>query len=314
MVSSSQAFETRWAWPALEHIVDAGLSGGPPRPIHVGEICAALDAQQPGDRETVKRALRYLGEKQLIDVAISSGDGDPNYSMMVRGPTAQGIDRVSEWRSTLKPIDEQVLKTMSEMEESHPGHRSSTEEVTTALAPSPDRRAAYAQSIRRLVNAGLLEGHEATSQSSPYSEYLGLRLTLLGTDRLEQQPVAPPPGTIVNIYGGSTVGQVNLGQVIGNIQTSIDVVSGPRSDDFKRAMEELLVAIQGDEVLSGSAKADALKQLEYIAEAASQPVAKRRASVLDAVLARVPLVLAAGEASAKAWSTFGPEVTRFLGG
>jgi hypothetical protein len=314
MVRSSQAFETRWAWPALEHIVDVELSGGPPRPIQVGEICTALDAEQPGDREMVKRALRYLGEKQLIDVAIASGDGDPNYSMMVRGPTARGIDRVSEWRSTLRPTDEQVLKTMAQLEASQPGHRSSTEEVTTSLAHSPDRRAVYAESISRLVSAGLLEGHDASNQSSAYPEYVDLRLTLLGTDRLEQEPEVPPAATVVNIYGGSTVGQVNFGQVIGSIQTSMEVVSGPRADDFKGAMEELLAAIQSDEGLTGSAKADALEQLEYLAEAASEPVAKRRASVLDAVLARVPLVLAAGEASAKAWNTFGPEVTRFLGG
>lgn len=311
---SSQVFETRWVWPALEHIVDRALSGGSSRPIHVQEIRTVLGADDPGDLEMVKRALRYLGDKQLIDVAITSGDGDPNYLMMVRGPTAQGIDRINERRSTLTPIDKQVLKAISELEVSHAGHGASTDEVTTLLANSPDQIAAYAGSIRRLVEAGLLEGHDATSHSSTYAEYLGLRLTLRGADRLEQLAAAPQAAAVLNVYGGSTVGQVNLGQVIGNIQTSIQVVSGPRADDFKRALQELLGAIENDADLSSSARFDAMEQLEYVAEAASQPAANRRGSVLDAVLAKIPLVLAAGEASAKAWSTFGPEVIRFFGG
>lgn len=169
-----------------------------------------------------------------------------------------------------------------------------------------------AMSVHRLMQAGLIEGNEMNAFGSPLPDHFITGVTGAGLDAVEER-TAPPAGASVNIaIHGSTLGQLNLGAVYGNIETHLHAVSGVGANEFKSAAERIIAALRDDTSLTEEVRAQVLGNLDYLSEEASQPPDKRRPDVMKTVLERIPQLLAAADAAKQAWDTWGPTIQTFF--
>ncbi len=111
----------------------------------------------------------------------------------------------------------------------------------------------------------------------------------------------------------STVGQLNLGDMIGDIETHLKSVSGPSADDMSRVIKQLVEAVLGDAKLPEHAKRETIQNIELIAAAAAEPPAKRKLGPIKAVLTATGGLLAAGSSAMTIWEGSRPLLHRFFG-
>jgi hypothetical protein len=99
----------------------------------------------------------------------------------------------------------------------------------------------------------------------------------------------------------STVGQLNLGQVIGSIETHLKAVIGPSAEDLSRAVTALVEAIAADKKLTDNAKREAIENVDLLASAAAELPEKRTLGPVKAVLAATASLLASGNSAITIW-------------
>ena len=112
---------------------------------------------------------------------------------------------------------------------------------------------------------------------------------------------------------GSTVGQLNLGQMIGDIETHLQAVTGPDAEVFGRVIKELVESIGTDAKLSDTAKREAIENVELLAAAAAQPPDKRSLGPIKAVLAGMGGLLGAGSSVVTIWQAAEPVLHAHFG-
>src|SRR2546425_4993238 len=137
-----------------------------------------------------------------------------------------------------------------------------------------------------------------------------------------EAPTGPPSGhpgqpaqyRDVHIHiAGSTVGQLNLAPVVGNIETHLNTVNGPTASELKVVVANLVEAVVADEELSAVAKKDTLENIDYLSEAAATPVSMRKLPVVKAVVASTAAILAASSHAATVWEAARPVLQQFFG-
>jgi hypothetical protein len=124
----------------------------------------------------------------------------------------------------------------------------------------------------------------------------------------------PPaaPSQVINVYG--TVGTLNTGQVLGNIQSHVSSVTGsPSADAFREAVEELAKLIAQDGAFSDESRREILESIDLVAEEASRPPEKRRLGAVRAVLSALPGAIAISGGAIEAWDRYGPAIRAYLG-
>src|SRR5438445_9660032 len=77
------------------------------------------------------------------------------------------------------------------------------------------------------------------------------------------------PGTVNITMHGGTLGQVNLGQVRGNIETHVNAVTGPSAAEFQAAVKAVAEAVGKDPKLNEREQGEYLEGLDYVAEEAA---------------------------------------------
>ena len=116
----------------------------------------------------------------------------------------------------------------------------------------------------------------------------------------------------ISISGG-TVGTLNFGQVIGDIETHVNAVTGGSADQFKRAVKEIVESIERDGSLTEAAKAGALEFFDYLAEAAASAPPIRKLSIIRRVLVGIGETFEDASDAHAVWDRRGPIVRRFFG-
>lgn len=112
---------------------------------------------------------------------------------------------------------------------------------------------------------------------------------------------------------GSTVGQLNLGTIIGDIETHLKAVSGPSAEDMNRIIKQLVEAVLGDAKLPEDAKRETIQNIELIAAAAAEPPANRKLGPIKAALAATGGLLAAGSSAMIIWEGSAKLLHKFFG-
>ncbi len=181
-----------------------------------------------------------------------------------------------------------------------------------------------ATSVHRLLGANLVEAIEMNTMGSPIPSHIITGVTGAGLEAHERasiplatavvKPAEGPRYGDVHIHiEGSTVGQLNLGQVVGNIETHLNAVSGATADELKSIVAQLVEAVAADERLSEGDKRDVLLNIDYLSEEAAAPTGVRKLWVVKAVLYWMGWTLGAGGSAVTVWEAAHPVLHRFFG-
>jgi hypothetical protein len=130
--------------------------------------------------------------------------------------------------------------------------------------------------------------------------------------RQSASPTGPSPRIHIEIHGGN-VSNLNLGEVVGNIESRINSVTGPDAADFADAMKQLVEVAQTAPGFTDEARQEAISHLDAVSEEADRPPGKRRPAVVGAIVARLAQVMALAEATHTVWQDYGPAVMGFFG-
>jgi hypothetical protein len=136
--------------------------------------------------------------------------------------------------------------------------------------------------------------------------------------RVSVAPVGPPAAAPrfrdVHIHvQGSTIGQLNMGEVVGNIETNLKAVTGPSAEELAQVLKSLVEAIAADGALPDDAKREALQNIDVLASAAAQAPARRAIGPVKAVLTATGALLAAGSSAVSIWQAAEPLLRAHFG-
>ncbi len=147
-------------------------------------------------------------------------------------------------------------------------------------------------------------------------EYLDKRAAFFRPKRVGRILPAPPPpesgGAVhINITGG-TIGTLNTGQVMGDIESHVNAVSGASASKFREAVKAFAEAVDQDAKLGAAARVEILEDLDYLVEEARKQPAERRPTLLRRTIEGLPGALTLAEQAKTAWDAFGPIIAGFL--
>lgn len=143
-------------------------------------------------------------------------------------------------------------------------------------------------------------------------------------ERLELYEPAPPSGTTTNrslsrlhetvhlTIKDSTVGTLNLGEILGDIKTHVNQVTGPSAESFKEAITAVSEAVARDTSLANQRKA-ILEHLDELAEKAKQPPSQRKLSTIKSLFGFIRDAISTGTEAANALEEHGVDITSFFG-
>jgi hypothetical protein len=113
---------------------------------------------------------------------------------------------------------------------------------------------------------------------------------------------------VVNIHG-STVAALNLGNVIGNIQSVIVSLQSGGNRELAEWLKALIEKVAAAEEL-GDGRRDVIDSLTVIGEEAAKPQAERRVGVVRSLMRSVGAVLGHAAHLAQIWSALAPYLER----
>jgi hypothetical protein len=119
---------------------------------------------------------------------------------------------------------------------------------------------------------------------------------------------AATPAPRITVTGN--VGTLNLGEIVGNIESHITSTTGPSAEEFREAMRAIVEVSR--RALPPEAQEEALQQLEFISAEAEKPPEKRSRAIIGPVLERLAQVMVLADATKTAWNDWGPGITHFV--
>jgi hypothetical protein len=121
------------------------------------------------------------------------------------------------------------------------------------------------------------------------------------------------PSYTFNISG--TVGNLNLGEQIGQITTSLTVVSrqGAGAAEFAQAVKSVTEEVVHCFDLGDPQKKEAIDALEFISQQATIEPEKRKAGILKSVVESIPKILSSAASGIAIWTKYGDHIRHFFG-
>jgi hypothetical protein len=121
------------------------------------------------------------------------------------------------------------------------------------------------------------------------------------------------PNYTFNITG--TVGNLNLGEQVGQITPSLMVVSqqGSGAVEFAQAVKSLTDEVLNSPDLGNQQKKETIEALEFISQQASIEPEKRKSGILKSVVDSLPKILSTVASGAAIWAKYGDHIKHFLG-
>lgn len=123
--------------------------------------------------------------------------------------------------------------------------------------------------------------------------------------------VGPAPSQITITINDSTIAGLNLGTVIGNIQSTVSTLH-QTNPDIASALAKLVEAVGRDESL-GDQRREVIESLNQVAEEATKPEGIRRVGLVKMLLSGVGLILSKSANLAEIWQTWGEAIKGFFG-
>ena len=111
----------------------------------------------------------------------------------------------------------------------------------------------------------------------------------------------------------STVGTVNLGDIVGNIENHLNSVTDDSASEVIIALKEISESVADDASLTAEARRGLLENLDYLSQSVAQDQAQRSQGVIRSVVDTLSKGVGLVGSAASAWSAWGPTVTAFFG-
>ena len=112
----------------------------------------------------------------------------------------------------------------------------------------------------------------------------------------------------------SQVGTLNLGTIIGDVETHLAAVVDPDAGEVVEALREFAEIVANETSLGDEDRREMLEGIDLLAQEAATSPAHRRSALARSVLTGMGATAAAGGSLATIWSTVGPTVLHFFGG
>jgi hypothetical protein len=110
----------------------------------------------------------------------------------------------------------------------------------------------------------------------------------------------------------STVGALNLGTVLGDLQTNLTILRTGGQEELADELKRLAEAIGQSEAL-GERRKDALEQVAAISAEAQKPAEKRSLGVIKAIAFALGTTLATVADVSTAWDAVHPLIKTYFG-
>jgi len=265
--------------------------------MNLSERTSYIHAQVDQERSQAGRDAEHECERVVQDAASRGDVGSPCTILRRLNARVQASERALRRRIS---AEEEVIS--KEREAAPPEwRRKLTEDIQGLLAETGQllqgkleedvRRFLRTQDLSPFVTAHLApEMDRLTTHYVREVELLHGRFTLDSEARAREAKVALGNVTI-NIHHG-TVGTLNLGTIIGDIQANLSTLKADGHDEVVGALKNLAEEI-GDAQELGNARREALEQVAVISAEAEKPAPERRLGVVRAVLTALQSTLSA---------------------
>jgi hypothetical protein len=112
----------------------------------------------------------------------------------------------------------------------------------------------------------------------------------------------------------SQVGTLNLGTIIGDVETHLSEVTAPGAEEVRAALQQLAQGVLEERGLDEHTRRELLESVDALAEEAAKSPEKRRRGIIRPVLTGLTTSLPAAGGLATVWATVGPVLIHFFGG
>jgi hypothetical protein len=111
----------------------------------------------------------------------------------------------------------------------------------------------------------------------------------------------------------SQVGLLNLGTIVGDVETHLAALDEPGTEKVREALRSLAQAVLNDESLSQERREELIESVDLLAEEAGKVPNRRRGALVRSVLSGLTASLSAAGSLAAVWSAVGPTLVQFFG-
>jgi hypothetical protein len=126
------------------------------------------------------------------------------------------------------------------------------------------------------------------------------------------QPRSAGPGITITITGG-TVGGVNLGSIIGDMNVAIDSVHQAGGETLAQAIKRVTEAIDNEASLNPDKRAEVIETLAAITQEAALPPQRRKWHLVRSLLAHAGTIILKVPQLVDAWTNLSTQVTKWFG-
>jgi hypothetical protein len=110
-----------------------------------------------------------------------------------------------------------------------------------------------------------------------------------------------------------TVGVLNLGTILGDVETNLTVISGEEAEEVRSRLKEFVEAVLGEDELGEERKREFLEAVSLLSEEATKDEPERRGAVVSSVMRTLGTLSATVGSLASAWAQLEPVLHGFFG-
>ena len=210
-------------------------------------------------------------------------------------------------------LDNTVLIAISDWDDHVTGHAVTyAKDVALAVGEEVGK---VARVVDRLAKGGYIDAHNVTTMGSDYPEYMITGVTSYGQQVAEQARAGSSPrqsGPVtINVYG--TVGNLNTGQVLGNINANLSVAIGASADELRLAVKKIVEEVESAQSIDDRVKAEILENFEALSAQAAAAPEDRKSGIIRSLLGGIADALQVTSGTVAAWQQYGPGILKFFG-
>jgi hypothetical protein len=112
---------------------------------------------------------------------------------------------------------------------------------------------------------------------------------------------------------GSHIGVLNLGTILGDVESNLAVIDGQEAEDVRLGLTEFVEAVLNEDELGDESKRALIEAISLLSEEATKQEPERRGAIVSSVIQTIGRLSATVGSVASAWSKLEPLLRAFFG-